>query len=164
MAGRTRNTKADETPDTPATPTPDTTDAPVADGYDFDVRETDEVITYNRPEKPNPLLPAFRKSLDEGKTLEIPVRNADHAKAATNLLRRAAKTLGVGLSVRPYPEQGIVRFRAKAQKIQRSYTAEQVREWARENGADESLLKPRIDKRVREAFKAAHRATDDVES
>lgn len=152
----------DETPDAPqdAPETSDTQD----DGYDFEVRETDEKITYHRPEKPNPLLPAFQRSLDTGKTLEINVTGDAHAKAAVNLLRRAAKTLGVGLSVRPYPEQKIVRFRAKAEKIKRSYTAEEVRVWARENGAEEGLLKPRIDKRVRDAFKAAHKDSGDADA
>lgn len=134
------------------------------DEFTFEVRETDAVIRHVRPEKPNPLLDAFRKSLDTGKTLEIPVRGEDHAKTATNLLRRAAKSLDVGLSVRHYPDAGVVRFRAKAEKIKRSYTAVEVREWAKANGATDDMLYPRIAKNVREAFKAAHNDADSTDA
>ena len=163
MAGRTRTTKNVETETVPESPEQDAADTGAQDGFAFDVRETDAVIKYDRPEKPNPLLPAFERSLNDGKTLEIPVTNAEHAKAAVNLLRRAAKTRDVGLSVRHYPELNVVRFRAKAEKIKRAYTAEEIRTWARANGADESLLKPRIDKRVRVAFKDAHNGAGDSE-
>lgn len=124
-------------------------------GFNFAVVESAEVIKRTVSEKPNPLLNAFKSSLDNGgKTLEFAVPNDDVANVAMNHLRRAAKTLNSGLSVRHNTERGVVIFAAKQEKRSRKYTSEDIRKWAKSEGADDSMLYPRIDKQVRDAFKA----------
>lgn len=153
MARATTSKTASETPaETPAAET---------GAFSFEVRVSSEPIKHVRSEKPNPLAAAYRASLNDGKTLEIPVPNADVAKDATNHLRRAAKDAGAGLSVHYYAEQGVVRFRAKSEKVQRKYTSADVRQWAKDNGVDDKLLHPRIDPRVRAAFKDARKDASD---
>jgi hypothetical protein len=157
MAGRARTTAKPVTEgDVEQAPAEQSTDA-----FSFEVRESAEPIKHVRSEKPNPLAPAFKASLDTGKTLEIPVPNAEVAKVAVNHLRRAAKDSNVGLSVHYYEDAGVVRFRAKREKIQRKYTSDDIRKWARDNGIGDELLFPRIDPRVRAAFKDARNAGDD---
>lgn len=139
--------------------TPENTEQAAASGVDttadFEVRESDAEIVSTRSEKPNPLLNAFRQSLESGKTYDIPVRNQDHAKVAMNHLRRASKTVGAGLSVRHDADAGVVRFRARVEKIGRKYTSDDVREWALANGYTEDVLRPRIKPEVRAAYKEA---------
>lgn len=122
----------------------------------FVARETERTITRKGAVNPedNPLLTAVQNSLDSGRTLEIPVENAAHARLAVNLLRNAAKHVGAGLSVKE--EGDVVIFRAKPTRKARKYTVTEVRAWAEGEGYERDELFPRVAPHVSAAYRDAH--------
>lgn len=124
--------------------------------FTFAVVPSDVVLKVQRDEKPNPLLDSVKASIRDGSTLQVKVPNAERSTEAANHLRRAAKTLGCGLSMREDHAGGRVIFKAKPEKSKRKYTAADIRVWGKANGATEDMLSPRIRKDVRDAFKKAH--------
>lgn len=136
-------------------------DAPLTD-FDFNAVEVQDAPELpkiaNRDEKPNPLVPALRESLDTGKAKVLPRIPEAARKDADNYLRRAAIKLGCGVAIRPVDNgDGTValHFQAKA-KSKRNYTIADVREWARENGYAETDLTPKVQHHVSDAYRAAH--------
>ncbi len=123
-----------------------------------EVTDADALKT-TRTSKPNPLLDALRTSLESDKVLQVPVSSLEQADEAQNLLRRASKTLGCGLSMKATATHIV--FKGKKDKRERKYTATQIREWARKEGATEDMLTPRIAREVRLAFRKAHGLTKD---
>lgn len=112
-----------------------------------------------REEKPNPLLPAVRASLDSNTAKMLPRVPAAAVKDAQNYLRRAAVKIDCGIEIRPEDNgDGTVNvhFKAKHEKRERAYTVEDVRAWAAENGYSESDLQPKVKPYVSDAYREAH--------
>lgn len=127
---------------------------PATSEFTFTVEESAVDLKSARTAKPNPLLGALQQSLDTGKTLQIPVSTEEQAAEAEALLRRAAKSLECGMSLRVV--DGKVVFKAKSEKRKRAYTVERVREWGKENGATDDMLYPKISADVLKAFRVEH--------
>lgn len=129
------------------------TEAP-APSFAVEVAPDADVLKTTRTSKPNPLLEALQNSITMGKALQVSVASAEQGTEVENLLRRAAKTIGCGLSMRNTGTHVV--FQGKAQKRERKYTSADIRTWAEENGATRDMLYPRIAKEVRKAFRQAH--------
>lgn len=118
-----------------------------------------------KTEKPNPMVPIVKVSVDnEFKPMQYgPIPNT-MVTTAKNLMHRAAShSLKVGLSIRVVDngdETSTLIYQAKAEKKERKYTNEQVREWVRAemaNGkkfdgyADDKRMPANVFKAYREA-------------
>lgn len=111
-----------------------------------------------RDTAPNPTLDTVKHSLENDVALAFDVANENQAKEVKNLLRRAAQTLGCGLKLSATAHDNgtvTVDFHATARKRQRSYTVDDIRAWAKENGHPHEGP---VSKETREAFKAARAA------
>lgn len=129
--------------------------APATPDVAFEVEESDLDLRVNRVEKPNPLAGHVRQSLDQDKALQVAHNGDDQrAREIENYLKRAAKKLGCGLSVRRTPTH--VAFQARSDKRGRNYSADDVRAWAEQQGVARELLYPRIDERVRKAYRVEY--------
>lgn len=118
-----------------------------------------------RAEKPNPLESAVVQSLQNDMALQVAVKDADQAKAVTNLLRRAQAKLdkaaadeyqsGVRMNVQH--RDGAVHFHAKYGTVNRKYTAADIRTWWDEQPHADGDWdgKGKIPTDVREAYKVA---------
>lgn len=125
-----------------------------APSFAVEVAPDASVLKTTRTAKPNPLLESLQNSLDMGRALQVPVTSAEQGSEVENYLRRAAKTLGCGLSMRNTGTHVV--FQGKPTKRERKYSAVDIRKWAEENGASKDMLYPRISKEVRAKFRLAH--------
>jgi hypothetical protein len=114
-----------------------------------------------RTAKDNPVLDAV-SAASGGVWYDLPAVPAELRKDVYNMLRRAAKTLMIGLSLhdRENPDGTITwQFRVGEKSTRkRTYTDADVREWAEASGYSGEYLYPRIHKDVRDAFKDARNA------
>lgn len=149
MAANTKTTAkpADKTPAKPA-------EKAAPKSFAVEVAPDASVFKTTRTAKPNPLLESLQNSLDMGRALQVPVADAEQATEVENLLRRAARTLACGLSMRNTGTHVV--FQGRAAKRERKYSAADIRKWAVENGATDDMLYPRISKEVRAKFRLAH--------
>lgn len=112
-------------------------------------------VSRGRTSEPSPLEPYVLKSFETGKSLRVRYQGSgDEAeqKNIGNMLRKAAKDNGLGLTVQIKPDG--VRFKAKL-KQKTAYTVKDVRDWARERGMtvpEKGKLPPEI----RVAYRKAH--------
>lgn len=132
-------------------------------GFSFDnITVTDSVHVPQRAardEKPNPLLAAVQASLSDGAWKQLPAIPESAAKDADNYLRRAAIKLACGVQIRKENAgDGMVsvHFLAKNEKRNRAYTVEDVRDWAREQGYNDSDLLPKVHRDISNAYREAH--------
>lgn len=155
MAGARRGaTKvAEESTGEPEKGAPQETPSP---GLTLSVRRSEGIKRAERPKEDNPVLEAVRASLTEG-ALAYDVGSEKEAKQVASLLRRAAQTLGVGLSQSTTPRGDgtfTIDFKAAATKRARKYTVADIRKWFREVHNNE--LSGPISAQHRAEFKAAH--------
>jgi Lsr2 len=149
MARKPANTATAETPDT---------DAPVIGGLTLTIRRADPITREKREEKPNPLLDYVKASVGEEDSLAFDVETDAQVKEAQNYLRRAATKLSVSLSMKVTDNDNggyTISFKASENKRARSYTSDEIRTWAKNNGhtvADGQ----KIPKEIRQAFRVAN--------
>ena len=127
--------------------------------YDFSAVAADAVpTTLPKTEAPNALLDNARWTLENDQAMKITIP-AGAVKAAENLIRRAAKTLEAGQKMRTVAlGDGYVEFSFQLlySKRTRRYSQDDVREWAKSQGAADDVLYPRVHKDVSKAYRVAN--------
>lgn len=143
MAARTTRSKVETTPTE----------------FDFGtatVTDVDELPSFTRRHKVNPLEAVFLATLETGKPKQIAVPDVAAAKKGKYLIARAALVNDLGQSTRYDEDSGTLTFIALTERTARTrrYSTADVKKWAAKQGIAPS--DGRVPKEVTVAFRTAH--------